>query len=285
MRHQLGQTRRNFLRAAGLGAATLACLDIPAMSQQASENSKQHERPLKLGLASYTLRKFDLDQALAMTQRVGLTAICFKSFHLPLDSTPEQIAAAVQKTKDAGLLLYGGGVIAMKNEEQVNQAFEYAKAAGMTKIIGTPAPAMLPLVNDKVQQYDIQVCIHNHGPGDETYPTPDRAYEKIKTLDRRIGLCHDVGHTVRYGANPVEMNERCADRILDVHLKDVTEPTKQGHATPCGRGVIDLPAVLKSFIKIGYQGYLSFEYEADANDPLPGLAESIGYVNGVLDML
>ena len=65
----------------------------------------------------------------------------------------------------------------------------------MSKIIGVPAPDMLPLVNDKVQQYDIEVCIHNHGPGDDVYTTPDLAYERIKTLDKRIGLCHDVGHT------------------------------------------------------------------------------------------
>ena len=163
---------------------------------------------------------------------------------------------------------------------QVNQAFEYAKAAGMSKIIGVPAPAMLPLVNDKVQQYDIQVCIHNHGPGDDVYTTPDLAYARIKTLDKRIGLCHDVGHTVRVGKDPAALSEQCADRLLDVHIKDVTAATAKGDSTPCGRGVIDLPRLLRTFIKIGYAGFLAFEYEQQPDDPLPGLAESVGYVRG-----
>jgi sugar phosphate isomerase/epimerase len=242
-------------------------------------------RPVKLALASYTLRKFDLDATLEMTKRVGLDAICFKSFHLPLDATPEQIAEVVKKTKDAGIELYGGGVIGMKNAEQVNHAFEYAKAAEMGRIIAAPIAETLPQINEKVQEYDIEVCIHNHGPGDKHFPTPLSAYDKIKDLDRRIGFCHDIGHTVRYGCDAVAETEKCADRILDLHIKDVTAPTKAGHATPCGRGVIDLPAVMRTLVKIGYTGYAAFEYEEDPNDPLAGLAESVGYIRGVMDSM
>ena len=244
-----------------------------------------HERPLKLALASYTLRKFSLRETLAMTRRVGLTAICLKSFHLPLDATKEQIAHVRQKVAQAGLTLYGGGVIALRNERQINQAFEYAKVAGMKRIIGAPVVESLPLINEKIQQYGIEVAIHNHGPGDKHFPTPDVAYEKIKTFDPRFGLCHDVGHTARYGKDPVTITEKCADRMLDVHMKDVTEATRKGRGTVCGRGVIDIPALLRVLIKIDYQGYVAFEHEADPADPLPGLAESVGYVRGVLDTL
>ena len=31
-----------------------------------------------------------------------------------------------------------------------------------------------------------------------------------------------------------------------------------------------------------YRGTAAFEYEKDGRDPLPGLAESVGYVRGVL---
>lgn len=251
----------------------------------AESSSAKPERALKLGLASYTLRKFNLDETLAMTQRVGLEVICLKSFHLPLDATADEIAAAVAKVKEAGILLYGGGVIGMKSAEQVQQAFDYAKAAGMAKIVAAPAPEMLSLIDAKVQQYDIAVCIHNHGPGDKHFPTPMIAYEKIKDLDKRVGLCHDVGHTVRYGEDPVEATKKCADRMLDVHFKDVTEAAKSGRATPCGRGVIDIPAVIRALVETGYSGYASFEYEANPDDPLAGLAESVGYVRGVLDTI
>jgi sugar phosphate isomerase/epimerase len=279
--------RRKFFQLAGTGAAasmvSLAMSGMPQLAAGAAWAEKQ--RPFHLAMASYSLRKFSLDEALKMTASLGLDAICLKSMHLPLEASDADLAAAAAKAKEAGILIYGGGVITMKNTQAVDRAFEYAKAAGMTKIIGVPAPELLPLVNDKVQQYDIAVCIHNHGPGDDIYPTPDVAYERIKHLDKRIGLCHDVGHTVRVGKDPAAISQQCADRMLDVHIKDVSEATKSGHSIACGRGVIDLPALLKTFVKINYQGYLSFEYEEEANDPIRGLAESVGYIRGVMDML
>lgn len=273
------QTRRRFLQAAGIGAVASLAGASSSIGQVRGRAGKQQ---FKLGLASYTLRKFNLDDTLAMTKRVGLQYICFKSFHLPLDSTPAQIRDVVTKVKEAGLILYGGGVISMKKEDQVNNAFDYAKAAGMKVIVGVPAPEMLPLVNEKVKQYDIKVAIHNHGPGDKIYPTPASAYEKIKDLDKRIGLCNDIGHTLRIGSDPIASAKKYADRLLDVHMKDVSEATPKGSNVEVGRGVIDIPKFLKMLIKIRYSGIVSFEYEKDADDPLAGLAESVGYVRGVL---
>ncbi len=274
----ISNNRRRFLQATGVvAAAALAGSTAPA--------AESNNRKLKLGLASYSLRKFDLDQTLAMTKKVGLEYIAFKSFHLALNSSPAQIKAAVAKVKEAGLKLYGGGVISMKNVEQVNQAFDYARAAGMTVIIGVPAPDLLPLVEQKVKQYNIKVAIHNHGPGDKLYPTPAMGYDKIKGLDRRIGFCHDVGHTKRYGGDPVAQTLKYADRMLDFHIKDVSAASAKGHGCEIGRGVMDIPAVVRAIMKINFDGVVSFEYEKDANDPLAGLAESVGYVRGVIDTL
>jgi sugar phosphate isomerase/epimerase len=289
MTNNIKSNRRQFFQWAGTGAAAsmagLAMGTLPRFAAGAAPDASKKQRPFRLAMASYSLRNFNLDDALKITATVGLDAICLKSMHLPLESSNDQIAAAVAKIKAAGILLYGGGVIVMESEKKVDQAFEYAKAAGMTKIVGVPSLEMLPLVNDKVQQYDITVCIHNHGPGDDLYPTPDVAYERIKNLDRRIGLCHDVGHTVRVGKDPAAISQQCADRLFDVHIKDVTEPTENGHSIACGRGVIDLPALLKTFAKIDYQGFLSFEYEEEPDHPLPALAESVGYIRGIMDMM
>ena len=273
------QTRRRFLQAAGIGA--VASL-TGASSSPGQVRARAGKQRFELGLASYTLRKFNLDDTLAMTKRVGLKYICFKSFHLALDSTPAQIRDVVTKVKEAGLILYGGGVISMNTEDQVQNAFDYAKAAGMKVIIGVPAPEMLPLVNKKVKQYDIKVAIHNHGPGDKIYPTPASAYEKIKDLDKRIGLCNDIGHTLRIGSDPIASAKKYADRLLDVHMKDVSEATPKGSNVEVGRGVIDIPKFLKMQVEIKYSGIVSFEYEKDADDQLAGLAESVGYVRGVL---
>ncbi|MHC4325152.1 MAG: sugar phosphate isomerase/epimerase family protein [Planctomycetota bacterium] len=276
------QSRRHFLQVVGVGAACLAGTNYCPAQVGSARTGLKSKPKFELGLASYTLRKFKLEETLAMTKRVGLKNICFKSMHLELDSTPAQIRAAVKKVKDAGLVLYGGGVIGMKKENQVHQGFDYAKAAGMRVIIAAPSHDMLPLIDKKVKQYDIKVAIHNHGPGDDFFPTPAVALEKIKNLDKRIGMCHDIGHTKRYGSDPIAETKLCADRLHDVHIKDVSAANKNGHGVEVGRGVIDIPGFLKTLKEMDYDGIVSFEYEKDSEDPIAGLAESVGYVKGVL---
>ncbi len=278
--------RRQFIQIAGISAAACAGAIGGDSRQAGAAAPKAAERPFQLGMASYTFREFPLDQTIAMTRRLGLKRISLKGdFHLPLTSTPAQIEAAVAKIKQAGLELYAGGVIYMRNEADVNQGFEYAKAAGMGMIIGVPNHNLLELVNRKVQDYNIRLAVHNHGPTDKIYPTPESAYEKIKNLDRRIGLCIDVGHTQRSGIDPSEPALKYADRLLDVHIKDVSDSTAKGTTVEIGRGVIDIPRFLRTMMKINYQGTIALEYEKDSKDPLPGAAESIGYLHGVLAVI
>ncbi len=282
-------TRREFLMGAGIGVAGISLPLLLTASNRYSEDPplstfKFEEKlgRLNLGMASYTFREFPLEDTLRMTKRLALERIAFKSFHLPLESSDEEIKAAAEKTRAAGLDLYGCGVVYMQNEEDVEQAFHYAKTAGMRVIIGAPNPEFLNMVNIMVNKFDIKVAIHNHGPEDKNYPTPESAYSKIKDLDPRIGLCIDIGHTQRAGVDPSESALKFSDRLLDVHIKDVTASTKEGGTIEIGHGVIDIPKFLRTLIKLNYKGSVSFEFEKDGKDPLPGVAESVGYVRGVL---
>ncbi len=130
--------RCDFLQLAGISAmASLTKTNI-SFSQNESVSQQANKPLFKLGLASYTLREFKLDKVLEITKKLDLKYICFKDVHLPLNSTTEQISEVVKKVKDAGLDLYGGGVIYMRSENDVNNAFDYAKNAGMKVIIGSP---------------------------------------------------------------------------------------------------------------------------------------------------
>jgi sugar phosphate isomerase/epimerase len=281
-------TRRGFLGWAGAGAAASLAAGFAHAADAPAEAPVAAGKPaprFSLGVVSYTFKDFTLEKALAMTVRAGLKHICLKSFHLPLDSKPEEIARVVKRVKQAGLDLYGGGVINMHSPADVQQAFDYAKAAGMGLIVAMPLADLLPLLDEKVRAYDIRVAIHNHGPGDKVFPTPEIAYRKIQNLDPRVGLCIDIGHTVRAGADPVRDARRFADRLLDVHLKDVSAASAAGQTVEIGRGVIPIPQFIETIIETGYSGKLGFEFEKDSKDPLPGLAESVGYANGVLAVI
>jgi sugar phosphate isomerase/epimerase len=247
-------------------------------------NSKGREYAARfgLGMASYTFREFSLDRTIEMTKRLALGRIVLKSMHLPLESPEAEVAAAAGKVRSAGLDLYGCGVVYMTTADEVEQAFRYARAAGMRMIIGVANTELLGQVEKKARETDIRLAIHNHGPDDKLYPTPGSAYEKIKNLDPRLGLCIDVGHTIRAGVEPSEAAEKYADRLFDVHIKDVTAASKGGQTVEMGRGVIDIPKFVRTLFKIDYKGTLAFEFEKDGSDPLPGVAESVGYLRGVL---
>jgi sugar phosphate isomerase/epimerase len=71
-------------------------------------------------------------------------------------------------------------------------------------------------------------------------------------------------------------------RIYDMHVKDVDKATKEGITIEMGRGIIDIPDLVETLRKIKYSGSCSLEFEKDMTDPLPGIAESIGYFKGVM---
>ncbi|MBU4495324.1 MAG: TIM barrel protein [Acidobacteria bacterium] len=283
----MGRTAAFLAGSAAGGKGILSALDVKSAAdkQGVAPAGKPGGVPFRLGLASYTFREYSLEETLAMTVRLGLKRITFKDFHLPLQSSDEDIKLTVTKVRAAGLELYAGGVIYMKLPEEVQNAFRYARAAGMDIIIGVPEHDLLPLVEQKVKATGIKVAIHNHGPTDPVYPTPESAYERIKHLDGRIGLCLDIGHTQRADTDPSLSAERFADRLLDVHIKDVTSADREGGTVEIGRGVIDIPKFLRTLIRIGYDGTASFEFEKDGKDPLPGVAESVGFIRGCLSAI
>jgi inosose dehydratase len=238
-----------------------------------------------LGIASYTFRSFPLDQVIALTQRLRIKKLTLKDMHLPMAITADEMAAVHAKFKAAGLILSSCGVVYMTTEDEVNKAFAYAKLAGITMMVGVPDAPLLALSERKCKEMDIALAIHNHGPTDNRYPSPESAYTLISKMDRRMGLCIDVGHTQRLGLDPAEQCERYADRLLDVHIKDVSAATAAGTTVEIGSGVIDTPKLLRTLSRLKYAGTLHFEHEKDAKDPFGGVAESVGYVRGVLSAL
>lgn len=273
--------RKEFLKAAGLTGAGLVLNPFSTYANASTADTY----PFALGVASYTFRWSSLEQTIAYVQRLGIKKLVLKNMHMPLDDSASKTQAIAKKVRDAGIDLYGAGVIYIKTEQELNNTFEYAKNAGLKVIIGVPNHELLPLVEKKVKEYNIKFAIHNHGPGDDLYTSPSNVYEKVKNLDSRIGLCMDIGHVVRIKEDPSVWAAKFKDRLFDVHLKDVNKAEADGSSIEIGRGVIDIPGFLKTVIDIGYKGTLSLEYEKDVDDPLAGAAESVGYIKGVLKML
>jgi sugar phosphate isomerase/epimerase len=266
--------------AAAAAAGALPGIDAPLGAAPARAAAR-----LDLGIASYTFRAFTLDQAIVMTRRLRVSRLALKDVHLPMTASPDEVRSVRARLEAAGLQLSSCGVVYMKTAAEVHRAFAYARLAGIKMMVGVPDPPLLDLAERTVRETDISLAIHNHGPTDEHYPSPESAYRLIKGMDPRMGLCIDVGHTRRLGLDPAKDVERFFDRLLDLHIKDVSAADALGTPVEIGSGVIDTPALLRTLARLGYAGTLHLEYEKDETDPLPGAAESLGYVRGVIAAL
>jgi sugar phosphate isomerase/epimerase len=278
------------MKVAGMGVLAAGINPVFGTSAGQEKSYKPQAKPEKsdnfgIGIAGYTFYMVPLEKAIEIMKKVGVVNLSMKDVYMPLNSNQEKITSVMNTFKSAGINVYTLGVIYMKSEQDVNQAFEYARMAGVSMIVGAPNYEFLPLVEKKVKEYDIRIAIHNHGPDNPLFPNATDIWNHIKDMDPGMGICLDIGHTTRDGQNPSADLERYAKRIFDLHIKDVTAATKEGKTIEMGRGIIDIPGVVKTLRKINYTGMCSLEYEKDMKDPSvlqAGIAESIGYFKGVM---
>ena len=275
-------SRRQFFKLTGTGIIAASVTSVNTSSWFLPANKRKAANPFTIGMAGYSFKEFSIGQTIEMMKRIAVTNLSLKDFHMPMNSTNEQIDAVIGKFKNSGINIYTVGVVYMKTQEEVDQAFNYAKMAGVKLIVGAPDYILLPYVEKKIKSNDIRMAIHNHGPDNPLYPNAKDIWDHVKDLDKRIGICIDIGHTTRDGQDPSVDIERYAGRIYDIHIKDVDKATKEGNTVEMGRGIIDIPKVVATLRKIKYAGMCSLEFEKDMKDPLPGIAESIGYFKGVM---
>jgi sugar phosphate isomerase/epimerase len=282
--------RRSFLKVAALGTVGAAFTRPDAVrAALATGRPSAALRPIedvgvKLGVASYSLRNFSREKAIEMTKALGTPYINFKSVHLPYDASPAEIATARAEVDAAGLHIVGGGLITFETDtdDGVRKYFDYAKAAAMPLIVSTCHPAVLPRVEKFAKQYNIKIAIHNHGPEDKDFPSPYDVLKTVKGMDPRIGLCIDVGHTVRTGTDVVRAVVDAGPRLLDMHVKDLRDLKVMESQCIVGEGKIPIVEIFRQLRAMRYSGYVNLEYEIDADDPMPGMKQSFAYMRGVL---
>lgn len=275
-------TRRKFIKESALGLSTIALSQLP-FAEAKAQIRKKKEDGFKLGIAGYSFYHFNLEDSLAMMKRMDVHYLCIKDFHLPYESSTTEIKDFHQKLANAGVTGYAVGPVYTRKRKDIDKIFDYAKRVGVNLIVGIPNKEDLGYLENKVKEYNIRFAIHNHGPEDKLYPNATVIYNAIRDLDKRIGICFDMGHDTRDGQDAIKDLKKYHSRIFDMHFKNVTSATKEGTTCELGRGVIDIPAYMTMLRMVKYKGVCSLEFEKDMKDPLAGLAESVGYFRGVQD--
>jgi sugar phosphate isomerase/epimerase len=272
-------SRRTFLGSAA-AITGLSALDV----RPAGAVIEPQPWGIKLGVATYSLRSFDRPKAIEMIKALKTPYISIKDVHLKQTIPTAEIEAGAKEFRDAGLQITSGGNVDMKETdlEGLRKHFEYAKAAGMPMMVCAPLHENLKLIEQLVKEYNIRIAIHNHGPEDKNFPTPQSVLEAVKELDPRCGLCMDVGHSARTGVDVVKTIALAGSRLIDMHIKDLGNFKNKDSQTDVGDGIMPIPAIFKQLKKMNYQGCVNLEYEINAKDPLPGMQRSFSYMRGVL---
>src|SRR5215470_9195513 len=278
-------SRRDLLKTGALVAAAIPSVNFGAPAALTTEEADPW-LGLKIGVATYTVRDLPIEEAIKVLQRVGLKYISIKNVknHIDISHTTEERKRRAQMFRDAGLIPLSVGNVSMRTgEADIRKAFEYARDVGVSTIVCAPSPDAMPILDKMVKEFDMKLAIHNHGPEDKGFfPSPYDVLKAVENYDKRIGLCIDVGHTARAGVNPAEAILKCRERLYDLHMKDISALGERNTPIESGRGILNSRAILTALLKIKFQGLAGFEFEKDSKDPTPGLAESVGYIKGLL---
>lgn len=278
-------SRRGLLKTGALAAASSLLPNVQLLAETALKApTPDADLPVRLGIASYTFRKFpDADKLIGFLKQLKTPLVNLKDMHLPM--TPlDQVATQAAKYRAAGLKLTAAGTITFNKDDDADMKpkFEYLKAAGIPIAVSAPTHQVLPRLERFAKEYNVKIAIHNHGPEDKNFPSPYDVLKAVGKMDERMGLCMDIGHATRAGADIVAAARDAGPRLFDIHSKDLAQRNAKESQVAVGEGVLPIHELFETLIKTGYKGNVDLEYEINENDPMPGVVESFAYMRGVL---
>ena len=264
----LASNRRQFLAAS---STLLAGACLPSSVLAAKESG------YKLGIQLYSLRGYNVDEALKHAAELGFEQVEFYSGMLAIDSSADDVAAIRKKVSDLGMSISAHGVNRFSKDADANRKlFEFAKALGIPTITADPDPDSFDSLNQLVKEFDIRVAIHNHGPKHRYNKAVD-VLNAVDQYDERIGACADLGHYIRSGQGAVEVIRLLKGRLYGIHLKDFAEMQDKTHGVILGEGHLDVEGVFRSLKAVGFpaDGAVSLEYEENPKDPIDDIRKCV----------
>jgi sugar phosphate isomerase/epimerase len=165
------------------------------------------------------------------------------------------------------------------DETKDRNVFEFLRVAGVKFMsvnfgIGS-IPESFRAAEKLADEFDVKLAIHNHG-GRHWLGCADALNWVFKQTSPRIGLNLDTAWALHSHENPLAMVDRFADRLYGVHIKDFTFDNAGNHEdVVVGTGNLDLPALMKKLVDIGFDGFVALEYEGDVENPVPAIKKCV----------
>ncbi len=243
---------------------------------------------VKLAFTTLACPKWSLDEIIRNAVAWGYQGVELRGLQdemfLPKHPalTPENREATRRRFHDAGLQIVALGSSARLGttgaewQKQQEEAKAYAELAAalhcpVVRVFGGNIPqgmdksAYLALVAEHLQELAelakplrVTMALETH---DALVKAEDVAAILDKVTAENTGCVWDVHHSVRAGETPEQSVAFLGKRIVATHLKDSVRVNGKIRYVPVGQGDIPLLDALKALRRIGYQGFLTFEWE------------------------
>ena len=269
---QTRTTRRRFLALTTAAAAGATIFDVPDIV--AADDPYQG---LPIGVQSFSLRNYNVVEAVRHIQGMGLHFVEFFSKHLSPQATDQQLAENRKLLERAKVSISAHGVNRFSKDHAANRkVFEFAKRAGVRNITANPTLDAFDSLDKLVAEYNIRIAIHNHGPG-ALYDTIESVKKAVQGRHKLIGACVDTGHFIRSKEDPVKAVHELGPRVFGVHMKDEAKREKKSHNVVIGSVHLDVLGLFKGLKKVGFpaDGSLSLEYEANPTNPIDDMKQCL----------
>lgn len=255
--------------------------------------SKAEKHGWKLSMQSYTFHLFSAVEALDKTQQLGLKYIeiypgqkmgeGFGEAVFGYDLTPEQQKQLKELAKSKGIKIVSSGVWTSSRDDW-KKVFSFAKNMEMEFISAEPAREDWDVIENLAKEYGIKVATHNH-PNENSYWKPEILLEYIGNRDALLGSSADVGHFKRMGIDPIPALQQLQGKLFAMHFKDIAPQGAEGTLEDVvwGTGVLNVKGMLEELKQQNFEGYFTIEYEANWENNLPEIKQSIDYFNQVVE--
>ena len=295
------QGRRDFLRHGGalLAAGAAALSPLAALRAAQDESAPKRKRakaaleepsgpyaPFRMSIQSYSLRKFGFEKMVELVNGLELRFVELYPAHLPSSLGEQELNSRRRTLRHNSIRPIAYGVVDFSKDHDKNRAvFEFARKLDLSSISAYPEADSFESLDKLVEEFRIPIAIHNHGPEDKRYRTPEMIAKAIKDHHKLIGLCVDTGHFLMADVNPVEVVKEFKERVYGVHLKDVKSEGKEKRWSVLGQGDLDTQNLLKELKVNGFKGGLSLEYEEEEDAPIPSIEKCLQVVRDTLKKL
>jgi len=231
----------------------------------------------KLSIQSWTFHKYTLLESIEKAKELGVKNLevypgqkvgegYSGAFSYNLTEAERKILAGYLLHQNVKVMALGVVDKYYYTNDNLEQFFIFCRDMSIPFITAEPEWEDLDEFNRLAEKYNIKVALHCHPKPSSHYWHPDSTLKAMQGR-KHIGAWPDIGHWARNGVNITDAMKKLEGKIWGLHFKDVKEfDNVKTEDTLFGKGVCDLPAVLKELKRQKFKGVISMEYEANENN-------------------